>query len=105
MYKAGTKPCNKNCINVGVKLSIENQNFVAIIECNDYSKPNIYFGVGRHFVSKTKHQTPILLQKILNDNKLDKTDYFWYGWNYTSLEKAFDVRLRTLIDDIASQTK
>lgn len=96
---------DKNCINVGVKFSIENQNFAAIIECNECSKPNIYFGVGRHFVSNKKHQTPIFLQKILNDNKLDKSEDFWYGWNYTSLEKAYDIRLKTLIDDIISQIK
>lgn len=87
---------DKNCINVGVQFPIENQNFVAIIECNEYNKPNIYVGIGRHFVSKKKSETPEVLQKILIDEELLKIDGFWYGWKYTSLENAY-MRLKNLI--------
>ena len=95
---------DKNCINIGVEFSFDNQNFVAVIECNDCNKPNIYFGIGRHFASKSKHKTPEVLRKILNDSELVKTDNFWYGWKYTSLENAY-MRLKTLIEEIMYQTK
>jgi len=94
----------KGTINVGVIFSLENQNFVAIIECNDCNKPNIYFGVGRHFVSEIKHQTSEILQKILNDNKLKEPEDFWYGWKHTSLERAY-MRLKTLIESIENLKK
>lgn len=96
---------DENCINIGVKFSIENQNFVALIECNDCSKPNIYVGIGRHYVSKQKHEMSDLLQEILNNNKLEKPTDYWYGWKYTSFERGYNIRLKTLIDEIVSQTK
>lgn len=99
---------DKNCINLGVKFSIENQDFVAIIECNDCNKPNIYFGIGRHFVGKTKHETSKLLQKILINSELKlanpKSEKYWYGWKYTSLENAY-MRLTDLIKDIENKTE
>lgn len=94
---------NKMIINIGVEFFIENQNFVGLIECNDCIKPNIFFGVGRHYVSKTKHKTPEILQKILNERELVEPDDFWYGWKYTSLENAY-MRLTTLVEDILHQT-
>lgn len=93
---------DKSCINVGVKFSIENKMFVALIECNDYKKPNIYFGIGRHFVSRTKHETSNLLQEVVRTNALDKSDVYWYGWKYTSLENAYDLRLKNLIEDVSN---
>lgn len=92
---------DKNCINVGVKFSIKNQDFVAVIECNDCNKPNIYFGIGRHFVGKTKHEVSESLQKILNDNKLIKLEDYWYGRKPTSLDNAY-MRLKKLIEEIVS---
>lgn len=88
---------NENIINLGVKFSFENKNFVAIIECNNYVNQNVYFGIGRHFVSETKHEIPNELQSILNDNELVKPVDFWYGWKYTSFRDAYS-ELKVFID-------
>lgn len=95
---------DRNCINIGVEFSVENQNFAAIIECNDCNNSNIYYGIGRHFVSAVKHKTPEILQKICDENELVKPDDFWYGWNYTPLEEAY-WRLKSLINGIMCQIK
>jgi len=93
---------DKNCINVGVKFSIENQDFAAVIECNDFNKRNIYFGIGRHFVGKAKHEVSGSMRKILNDSELVKPEDYWYGWKYTSFENAY-MRLKNLIGKIETQ--
>lgn len=95
---------DKNCINIGVKFSFENQNFTALIECNNWNKPNIFYGVGRRFASLTKHYTPETLQRVLNGNELLNPEDYWYGWKYTSLENGY-VKLKTLIDEIISIRK
>lgn len=92
---------NNNFINVGVKITIESKDFVAIIECNNCDKPNIYFGIGRHFVSSEKFETSDSLQRILNDNKLSEPEDFWYGWKFTSIESAYSD-LNKLINQILS---
>ena len=86
-------------INVGVKFSIENKAFAAVIECNDCNKPNLYFGVGRHFASQSKFETPLILQSFLNDRNLIKPEEFWYGWKYTTLEEGYSM-LKAIIEDI-----
>lgn len=93
---------DQNCINVGVKFSIEDKEFVAVIECDDCNKPSIYFGIGRHFVGINKHKTSKLLQKILNDNDLQDPGNYWYGYKYTSIENAYK-ELKNLIEVIEKQ--
>ena len=92
---------NNNIINVGVKFSIKNQDFVAIIECNDCSKPNIYLGIGRHFVGNKKHEVSESLKVILENCKLTKPEDFWYGWKDSSLENAYNS-LKNLIEEIGA---
>lgn len=91
----------ENIINLGIKFSIENQDYVALIECNECSKPNIYIGIGRHFSSKTKYKIPNSLKEVLEKNDLKDSDDYWYGWKYTSLERAYNKRLKDLIKDIS----
>jgi len=86
-------------INVGVKFSIENKEFTAIIECNDCNKPNIYLGIGRHFSSQLKYETPQILQNFLNDRNLIKPEDYWYGWKYTSLTDGYRM-LKEIIEEI-----
>jgi hypothetical protein len=86
-------------INVGVKFSIENKEFTAIIECNDCNKPNIYLGIGRHFSSQHKYETPQILQSFLNDRNLTMPEDYWYGWKYTSLTDGYRM-LKEIIEEI-----
>ena len=86
-------------INIGMIFSFENKKFVAILECDDCNKPNIYYGVGLQFVSTEKHEIPQTLQNILDKYNLTDPEDFWYGWNYTSLENAF-IDLKKLINEI-----
>ena len=95
---------DKNCINIGIKFSNENNFFVALIECNEYTKPNIYVGIGRHYASTIKHETPEMLKRILTDNELSQTENYWYGWKYTSLDNAY-TRLKSIIQDTVIKTK
>ena len=90
---------DKNCINVGIKFSIDNEEFVAMIEVNEVNKPNIYVGIGRHFVSNAKHQVSSKLDEIINKQNLTKPDNWWYGWKYTSIPNAY-MRLKNLINEI-----
>lgn len=90
---------DKNCINVGVKFSIDNEEFVAMIEVNEVNKPNIYVGIGRHYVSNAKHQAPSKMDSIMNKLELTKPDNWWYGWKYTSIPNAY-MRLKDLINEI-----
>lgn len=92
---------DNNVINVGIKFSIENKDFVAIIECNNCDKLNIYYGIGRQFVSNEKFETTESLRRILNDNELNEPEDFWYGWKYTPLESAY-YQLKNLINQIQS---
>lgn len=93
---------DKNCINVGVEFCINNQSFVAIIECNDCNNPNIYYGIGRHFVSAYKYETPEILQNILGDNKLLGSEDFWYGWRWSTLGDVY-MSLKRLIEEIENK--
>lgn len=90
---------DKNCINVGVEFSIDNEKFVAMIEINEINKPNIYVGIGRHFVSDAKHQVSSKMDDIMNKQELTKPDNWWYGWKYTSISNAY-MRLKNLINEI-----
>ena len=90
---------DKRFINIGIEFSIDNKKFVAIIEWANYAQPTIYFGIGKHFVSDIKHDTPKLLQEILDNNELIKPELFWYGWKHTSLEFAFE-KLKDLMEQI-----
>jgi hypothetical protein len=87
---------DKYIINVGVEFSVENQNFVAIIEGNNrYSKPYIYFGVRSQVGRETP---PEKLQKILDGNELKSEDP-WCGRKGTSFENGYK-RFGDLIKDI-----
>ncbi len=92
---------NNDVINIGVKFTIENKEFVAIIECNNCYKRNIYLGIGRHFVSSEKLEIPKSLERIINNNELKEPEDFWYGWKFTSLENAYS-QIKTLIEQITS---
>ncbi|MFZ4414299.1 MAG: PD-(D/E)XK nuclease family protein [Bacteroidales bacterium] len=92
---------DRNVINIGIKLSIENKEFVAIIECNNCDKLNIYFGIGRKFLNNEKFETSETLQKILTHNELSEPEDLWYGWKYTSLENAYS-EFKILINQIIS---
>ena len=89
---------NKDYINIGVKVSHEKADYAVLIEWRR-STNKIYVGIGRHYSSDLKHLISKELQKILNDQKLEKPDDFWYGWKYTSFENAFS-RLEALIKTI-----
>jgi len=91
---------DESVINVGIKFTIENKEFVAIIECNNCDNPP-YFGIRRPFASNEKFTTPKALQIILNDNELTEPEKFWYGWKRTSLENAY-LELEILINKIIS---
>lgn len=88
-----------NIINVGVKLCIDNKDYVAIIECNDCNKANIYYGIGRQFVSNEKHEVTNLLQNVINENELTRPEDWWYGWEYASIENAY-AKLNKLIQQV-----
>lgn len=90
---------NSYIINIGLSFQIQQQSFVALIECNDWNKPNLYIGIGRHFVSPKKHNPSPALQTILENHKLEKPEDYWYGWHYTSLDEAYE-QLTRLIDAI-----
>lgn len=90
---------DKNCINVGVEFSMDNEKFVAMIEVNEVNKPNIYVGIGRHFVSNAKHLVSSKMDNIMNNQELIKSDNWWYGWKYTSIPNAY-MRLKNLINEI-----
>ena len=90
---------NNNIINTGVKLSVENKDFVAILECNNCDKPYIYFGIGSHFVSDEKYATPESIVRILFEKQLLQPEDFWYGWKSTLVENAY-ADLKTLIHEI-----
>jgi hypothetical protein len=92
---------NNNFINVGVKLVLENIEFVAIIECDVSQNNSIYFGIGKHFVSDEKFEVSQSLKKILNHNKLSKPENFWYGSKETSFETSYSD-LKSLIIQIIS---
>ena len=93
---------DKNIINLGIKFSLENRDYVAIIECNDSDTSNFYLGIGRPIASNKKFETSETLQKILNDNELSMPEDLWYGWKYTSLENAYSD-LKILINQIKSK--
>jgi len=93
---------DKNCINVGVEFCLNNENYVAIIECNDCNNPNIYYGIGRHFVSPSKYETPGILQEILDENKLIDPEDFWYGWKWSTLGDVY-MNLKRLIEEIENK--
>lgn len=88
-----------NVINLGVKFDIDNQPYVAIIECNDCVKPTIYYGVGRHHVSAGRFEETTLLNDILVSNALTNPVDFWYGWKYIQDENPYH-KFKTLIDSI-----
>ncbi len=90
-----------NVINLGVKFSIADKQFIVIIESNNCDKSVIYFGIGRQFASNEKHIVPESLQKILVENQLSKPEKYWYGWKYTSLENGY-VDLKNLINQITT---
>ena len=92
-----------NCINLGVKFKIDDHEFAALVECNNVVTHNLYFGIGRHFVSETMHKTSENLQNIIIDCGLDQpSDQWWYSWKYTKIDKAY-AELNGLIKCIESQ--
>lgn len=94
---------DKNCINVGLKFSFGSHDFSILIECNNCDKPNIYYGIGRHYAGQTKHDTITqILTEIMHNRKLTEPDGWWYGWRYTSLENAY-MRLTDLLRDIETK--
>jgi hypothetical protein len=90
---------DKNIINVGIEFCMNNEIFVAIIECNDCNNPNIYYGIGRHFVSASKYETSGVLKEILDNNKLIDPEDFWYGWRWSILGDVY-MNLKRLIEEI-----
>ena len=95
---------NKKVINIGIIFTIDNKNYAAIIECNDYNKLNIYFGIGHHFISDKKDIVHESLREVLSDKELIRPKEFWYGRKYTSLENGY-YRLENLIKEIIDITK
>lgn len=89
---------DQNIVNIGVRFSIENRKFVAIIECNNCDKPNLYFGIGRHYSSKEKFELNDRLNDLLDNNELSEPENFWYGWKFTSIESGYSD-LKKLISD------
>lgn len=90
---------DKNYINIGIKFSVSNQQYVAIIEwkCNT---DKIYYGIGRHFVSdKIYDNIPKILQELLDKYNLKKPDDYWYGWEYTTHYDSY-IKLKNLINYI-----
>jgi hypothetical protein len=98
---------DENKINIGIKHSIENEDFVAIIECNNYEESQFCFGISSKFTSseenlKFKSKT---LQTIIDDNEWEKqNDDGFYCWKYTSLENAY-TDLESLIKSIIELIK
>ncbi len=92
---------DEKTINVGVEFTLNNECFVAIIECNNWNNKNIYLGISRHYVSTEKYKVPDILQEILDKNELveQANDYWWYGWKYSALEDAYS-NLKNLIEKI-----
>lgn len=92
---------NKDIINLGVKFEINGDNYAIVIECNDVMNDNLYVGIGRQFQSNTKHNKSEELDKVLNENELDKTepDDFFYGWKYTHNIDNYE-KLKQLIENI-----
>ncbi len=93
---------DKKIINLGIKFSLENKDYVAIIECNNTDTSNFYVGIGRPITSNKKFEISETLQNILNDNELSMPEDLWYGWKYTSLENAYS-ELKILINQINSK--
>ncbi len=84
---------DQNIINLGIQFNIENKKFVAIIECNNCDKPNLYFGIGRHYSSKEKFELNDKLNDLLENSELSEPENYWYGWRFTSIESGyFDLK-------------
>ncbi|MDL2319667.1 PD-(D/E)XK nuclease family protein [Alistipes sp. OttesenSCG-928-B03] len=94
---------NKAIINTGVRFNIGSLPFTALVEY-DRNTDEIYFGIGKHFSSDTKH-SPEVLQSILNKTKLDneKPNTYWYGWRSTSSQDGY-MRLKNLIEVIEADS-
>jgi hypothetical protein len=89
---------NKDVINVGVKCSLKNQKFSALIEYNDYKKPNIYYGLGRAYASETKLDELIINLGVLDIPDGDKNSW-WYSRKDTSFKNGY-TRLKSLIEKV-----
>ncbi|MGZ2369508.1 PD-(D/E)XK nuclease family protein [Ancylomarina sp. YFZ004] len=87
---------NGYCINLGVKFPSKDSYFSILIECNDASKPNLYYGIGRHYVSEVKNAVSIEL-----DESFKKSDSWWYGWKYCSLDNAYSS-IKILINKVVA---
>jgi len=99
---------DKNVINAGVEFSIDNQYFSVLLECNDYSKTNIYYGIGRHFASENllKDLQKTITKFIASADLFHKKywnfdDDFWYAWHYTSVDNGYE-RLKNLLQQLLS---
>lgn len=84
-------------INIGVELTIEDKSFAAMIECNNVYTPNIFIGIGKHFVSAEKFDMPEILSNILAEGGFHvDTDEFFYGWKYTKAENSYDMLINLI---------
>lgn len=90
---------DKNCINIGIKFSIENQNFAALLESNESDKQRVYFGIGKHFASPVKHSLFETLRSILGNSQLKDADNYWYGYKYSSMDNAYE-NFKGFIDEL-----
>jgi hypothetical protein len=84
-------------VNIGVKLTIEDKSFAVMIECNNVNQPNIYIGIGTHFVSDIKFDMPEFFNKIFQDAGFNvTTDEFFYGWKYSTVENSYDMLINLI---------
>lgn len=94
-----------NYISIGIKFSIENKDFVAIIE-NPVATLNVYFGVSSKFTGKEEKSSeiPETLQRIIKDKLTTDDNKDWYGFKGTSFDEAY-LELKSLIGEILSSNE
>ncbi len=96
----------EDIINLGIKFSINEKNYVVMLECNNVLTDNLYIGIGKHFSSEIKYELDDAISGILENNKLDyrNPDDFWYGWEYTKHnEKTAYEELKQLIKNVIGE--